>query len=139
MLYDPNLYIFAYKLLNHKSGKVIVTNKEISSIAGTFECSILYPNNLNVDIMEVIRLIKKGNYKFTNLKGGAIKFNINNISKDILLIKAIVILLETTYGFSYFHLSSNFLPFLYKPLEEVKIRGFTPLDRQLKLKLKDAK
>jgi hypothetical protein len=77
--------------------------------------------------------IKEGNYKFTDLslKGGPKKFTILNnfsVAKDILLIKAIVILLEAFYEPLF-----NSLPQGFRPI--ISANSHVHALRELKLKL----
>jgi hypothetical protein len=143
-LYDKNLYILAYEMLNNKSCKVIVTGKELLTIKEIFGCSLLlYPNILGKeiklsDILEIIGKIKEGNYKFTDLslKGGPKELGILkdfSVNKDILLIKAIIILLESIYASDFNSLPLDFRPRAFSSFTSANTREFAL--RELKFRL----
>jgi len=118
MLYDQNLYLLAREmLLDNKSGKLILTGKDIFLLKDkeVFGCTLLGLPNLQVrgiqtrDILDIIIKMKEGNYNFTNLSlkkeckpvatpplTGA-RLNDFSVIKDILVIKAIVRILEAIY------------------------------------------
>lgn len=118
MLYDQNLYLLAREmLLDNKSGKLILTGKDIFLLKDkeVFGCTLLGLPNLQVrgiqtrDILDIIIKMKEGNYNFTNLslkkecKPVATppltdaRLNDFSVIKDILVIKAIIIILEAIY------------------------------------------
>lgn len=143
-LYDKNLYILAYEMLNNKSCKVIVTGKELLTIKEILGCSfLLYPNILGKeiklsDILEIIGNIKEGNYKFTDLsiKGGPKELGILkdfSVTKDILLIKAIVILLESIYASDFNSIPLDFRPKAFSSFTSANTREFAL--RELKFRL----
>lgn len=119
-LYNQNLYQLAYDILYYRPCKVVITGVDILSLNDIFECSLLHPSIFGreiklLDILDIIFKIKEGNYVFTDLslKGGAKKFTILNnfsVAKDILLIKAIVILLEAFYEPLFNSLPQSFRP-----------------------------
>ena len=121
-LYDKNLYLLAYEMLNNQPCKVVITGTDILSLKNIFGCSLLHPNIFGrymklLDILDIIIKLKEGNYKFTDLslKGGGKRYTILNnfsVAKDILLIKAIVILLEAFYEPLFNSLPQNFRPIL---------------------------
>lgn len=153
-LYNKNLYLLAYDMLINKSCKVVITDIEILSLKDIFGCSLLHPNLFGreiklSDILEIIVKIKEGNYEFTDLslKRGPKKYTLLNnfsVAKDILLIKAIVILLEAFYEPIF-----NSIPRSFRPILEGGFRNerasFHSANthelalRELKLKLKGAK
>lgn len=141
-LYDKNLYLLAYDMLSNRPCKVVITGTELLLLKDIFECSLLHLNILGreirlSDILDIITKIEQGNYEFTDLslKGGPKKFSILNnfsVAKDILLIKAIVILLEAFYESLFNSLPQGFRPILSANSHEHALR-------ELKLKLKGVK
>ena len=90
----------------------------------------------------MISNLKEGNYKFTDLslKGGPKEFTILNdisVAKDILLIKAIVILLEAIYAPSFNSLPRDFRSWPLSSFPSVNTREFAL--RELKFRLIGAK
>ena len=126
LLYDENLFKLVCERLKKESYSMVnfsallrsnATNKKKNFI---FEYSLLYPNLLKLNteeiILEVISQIKGKNYKFVNLRDiiddkreilcaasqQRYKREIDKaFFKDILVIKAIVIILESIYGPSF--------------------------------------
>lgn len=158
-LYNQNLYLLAYDILYNRPCKVVITGVEILLLKDIFECSSLHPNIFGreirlLDILDIIIKIKEGNYEFTDLslKGGPKKFTIFNnfsVAKDILLIKAIVILLEAFYEPIFNSLPQGFRPITstYKSTPSPS-GGHLPIHsanthehalRELKFKLKGVK
>ena len=154
-LYDKNLYLLANDMLYNRPCKVVITGMEIFLLKDIFECSLLHPNIFGreiklSDILDIIIRIKEGNYKFTDLslKGGPKKFTILNnfsVAKDILLIKAIVILLEAFYEPLFKSLPQSFRPIIDNPKGKITHLSFPSANtheyalRELKLKLKGVK
>ena len=154
-LYDKNLYLLAYDMLTVQPCKVVITGIDILSLKNIFGCSLLHPNIFGreiklSDILDIIIRIKEGNYKFTDLslKGGPKKFTILNnfsVAKDILLIKAIVILLEAFYEPLFKSLPQSFRPIIDNPKGKITHLSFPSANtheyalRELKLKLKGVK
>ena len=149
-LYNKNLYLLANEKLKDKSCKVIITGKDILPLKDLFGCSLLYPSKIFLegreiklsDIFGMISNLKEGNYQFTDLslKGGPKEFTILNdisVAKDILLIKAIVILLEAIYAPSFNSLSRDFRSWPLSSFPSVNTREFAL--RELKFRLIGAK
>jgi hypothetical protein len=110
LLYDKIIYKLAYEMLINKSyNMVIITVKDTQYLnLNIFGCLILHPNllgfNFETIISEIIIQIKTEHYKFTDLRKNLARkgeisttFFVATLTKDIIVIKVIVIILETIY------------------------------------------
>lgn len=144
LLYDKIIYKLAYEMLTNKSYSMVsITIKDMQylNVLNIFGSFILQPNfsgfNLETTIPEIITLIKREHYKFTAAGGlftknlaaagpckGEISttFSVVTLTKDILVIKVIVIILEAIYepSFSSRQYRSSFNH--ESALKDVKIR-----------------
>ena len=119
LLYDVNIYKLVCERLKKESCNMLnltAKNRQDLRLINIFECSLLYPNLVGLDtgeiISEAIAQMREKNYKFVNLSeffslspqgdsGDERKLGLREINialtKDILVIKAIVTILEAIY------------------------------------------
>lgn len=115
LLYDNNTYMLANEMLNNRFAslsnsvpsvhKIIFTYEDMLGLkASTFGCLLIDPRPIGSEllhkfILDIITQIKTNNYQFISLIGvNPINLNYDNaIAKDILVVKAIVLVLESIY------------------------------------------
>lgn len=110
LLYSENIYQLAYEMLKNEShNMILLTKKEIFILSQSkIEYFILQPNMFSLSkiaILEIIAQLKTESYKFLDLsKEVDVKnstttsiFNSEAYFRDIILIRAIVIILEAIY------------------------------------------
>jgi len=112
LLYDKNTYKLSYEMLNKKSqNSVILTVRDMQDLKLDMSGCLLLNPNFEKFISEIINQIKGEDYKFTLLTySNETSAMITTLTKDIIVIKAIEIILEAIYepSFSFRQFRSSF-------------------------------